>query len=577
MSFDGDLEHLPIVDVIQLLHATGKSGTLTLKSAKGESQLVFLDGFVVSANHVNNSVRIGQVMLDMGLIGKDDLDKALADQQQAGPQRKPIIQTMIEGGMVETEAAYQGLEALIEMTIVEVLTWTRGTFSLDVNKVTVSDDYRYFPEHVKQEIHLNTQSVLMDALRIYDERKRDGTLTAEAMFGAAGARAPETAAPAGAADASPISAADLGLDELDELESRMPRYFSALSQEAPDTPARRLQEELSGIAAADQQELYSFLEGLSQQQAREQVTGVILLTGTKLLRECVAAVCGARFLFATDDPAQLDPIINQALSKERAPLLLLDAGEPGGKGGNPDILPLVQRERERFPGLPIILLASPGDYQLIARAFSAGTSAFLPRASREQRPASFIADTIESSRALASYLERRPAEPAQELMRNFHSRFLSLSEQRDPPEVTFALLQAACSFFRRGVTLVVVRSELIAERALGLSANGAVTSVKLRIAATEPSLYQRALDGEICYGDPDPQLRSTMFEAIGTPASTKVLLLPVKSFGRVIAMIYADFGAETGGNPQLQLLEILALHAGLIIDNVLYRKRCAQK
>ena len=41
MSFDGDLEHLPIVDVIQLLHSTGKSGTLTLKSPKGESQLVF--------------------------------------------------------------------------------------------------------------------------------------------------------------------------------------------------------------------------------------------------------------------------------------------------------------------------------------------------------------------------------------------------------------------------------------------------------------------------------------------------------------------------------------------------------
>ena len=101
--------------------------------------------------------------------------------------------------------------------------------------------------------------------------------------------------------------------------------------------------------------------------------------------------------------------------------------------------------------------------------------------------------------------------------------------------------------------------------------------MKLRVPTSEPSLYQKALEGEIYYGEPDPVVRNTMFGAIGAPAGNKVLLLPVKSFGRVIAVIYADFGAETGGDPQLQLLEILALHAGLLIDNVLYRKRCAQK
>src|SRR6185369_433647 len=152
MSFDGDLEHLPIVDVIQLLHATGKSGTLSLKSLKGESQLVFHSGYIVSANHVNNSVRIGQVLLDMGVISYEELESALHEQQRAGAARKPIVQTMIEAGKLRTEDAYQGLEVLIEMTIVEVLTWTRGTFSLDVDKLFVSDEYRYFPEQLKKEI-----------------------------------------------------------------------------------------------------------------------------------------------------------------------------------------------------------------------------------------------------------------------------------------------------------------------------------------------------------------------------------------------------------------------------------------
>ena len=67
MSFTGDLEHLPIVDVIQLLHATRKSGVLRVTCRKGESQLVFKDGYMVSANHLNNSVRIGKILSDLNV------------------------------------------------------------------------------------------------------------------------------------------------------------------------------------------------------------------------------------------------------------------------------------------------------------------------------------------------------------------------------------------------------------------------------------------------------------------------------------------------------------------------------
>ena len=69
------------------------------------------------------------------------------------------------------------------MTIVEVLTWTEGTFELDVDTSVISDEYRYIPEKLKLELNLNTQNVLMDALRIYDEKKRDGTLMEETFPG----------------------------------------------------------------------------------------------------------------------------------------------------------------------------------------------------------------------------------------------------------------------------------------------------------------------------------------------------------------------------------------------------------
>ena len=66
MAFTGDLEHLPIVDIIQLVHTTRKSGIFSVKGSKGESRIVFSSGYIVGANHINNSVRIGTVLVKIG-------------------------------------------------------------------------------------------------------------------------------------------------------------------------------------------------------------------------------------------------------------------------------------------------------------------------------------------------------------------------------------------------------------------------------------------------------------------------------------------------------------------------------
>lgn len=174
MSLKGELEQFPLVDIIQLLHMTSKTGILFLRCDKGESQLVFHEGFFVSANHLNNSVRIGKVLIDMGAITVDTLNLALAVQEIAGRDRKPLIATMIELGMIDRDTAFNGLEILIEMTIVEVLTWKTGTFSFDHSKDYVSDEYKYFPEKLHMGILLNAQGALMESLRIYDEKVREG-------------------------------------------------------------------------------------------------------------------------------------------------------------------------------------------------------------------------------------------------------------------------------------------------------------------------------------------------------------------------------------------------------------------
>ena len=178
ISFTGNLEHLPIVDVMQLMHQTRKSGILRVKGRKGESQLVFKGGYIVSANHLNNSIRIGKILVDLNIITPEILDKALQVQGNAGAERKPLIITLIDQGLVNEKDAYKGLEHLIEITVVEILTWKKGSFTLEVLP-TSSSDFRFYPGKLISEINVDAQSVLMDALRIFDEKRRDGELTDE--------------------------------------------------------------------------------------------------------------------------------------------------------------------------------------------------------------------------------------------------------------------------------------------------------------------------------------------------------------------------------------------------------------
>ncbi|NIQ96597.1 MAG: DUF4388 domain-containing protein [Desulfuromonadales bacterium] len=242
MSLTGDLEHLPIVDVIQLMNSTRKSGILNVSGRKGESQLVFKDGFIVSASHLNNSVRIGEVLVGRGAITEEALKQALEEQTKAGGGRAPLIVTLLEMGLVEEDQAYKGLQELIEMTIIEILTWKKGGFVLEANLKQAPDDYQYYPNDIKREINIDTQSVLMDALRIFDEKMRDGELSIEDEN----------------EEESEITADDLGLSDLDHLERKIPGVYAGLDDSSashagqggagPDNLVRRLNDVIAGLA-----------------------------------------------------------------------------------------------------------------------------------------------------------------------------------------------------------------------------------------------------------------------------------------------------------------------------------------
>lgn len=250
MAFTGDLEQLPIIDVIQLLNSTRKSGILVVKGRKGKSQLVFKDGYIVSATHLNSSIRIGQVLVEMGFVTQSQVDAAILRQQSTAENRRPLAIMLIETGVLREQDAFKALQRLAEITLVEILTWKRGTFTLDHLRDTVVSDFKYYPEKMNHEVNVNTQSMLMDALRIFDEKMRDGLIEDEPD---------ETEGDASFVD-DLISVDDLGLAEIDHLSARLPQSFATATLFDPVAVQRKKILELQiGLSEPDREKLVTML------------------------------------------------------------------------------------------------------------------------------------------------------------------------------------------------------------------------------------------------------------------------------------------------------------------------------
>lgn len=581
MSFVGDLEHLPIVDVIQLLHATRKSGTLCLKSDKGESQLVFSDGCIVSANHSNNSVRIGQILVQMNAITREELEQTLLEQKSAGNNRAPLIASLIESGKIRKEDAFKGLETLIEMTIVEVLTWTEGTFELDVESCVVSDEYRYIPEKLKLDLHLNTQNVLMDALRIYDEKKRDGTLMTE-TFPAEESIPPPASSPS--VEEQIISIDDLGLDVLDDLEKVIPGFFTPVKVHDPAAIHReKIGAHISRLPADDQEKLLSYLVSQAEKGGGNELHGgshhaLILFSGNDYISHMVVTACkhDGLFTFSTDEEENLDHIINQSIAKELTPVLVIDPPEDISEAAAGEIVGRLARHvMEKFPTAAIFQLVQPQTYDLALCGIRSGVRSVFPKPDLRQRMASFVQDSIAFLETLKQAVRVPQPNGGKVDLTSFKESLEELSGLKELGEITAVLERFTASMFSRVVTLTVRKTELVGER---LQTASETRPLSLSIRSDASTLLQQLLtEGKTYFGPLDDQvLEEAMGTAIPLPASRQVMLLPLRCLGRVLAITYADFGDKPQSAANVELCEILARHAGLVYENSLYRKKFEQ-
>ena len=599
MAFTGDLQNLPIADIIQLVHTTRKSGIFSVRANKGESKLVFRNGYIVGANHINNRVRIGTVLVKTGAITLEDLKQALVAKRNTYKKNVPLITTLIQMGKLKQEDALRGLKKLIEMTIVELMNWTKGTFTFDTDAVVVSSKG-------EQDLEVDAQMVLMNALRILDEQERDRAAGKEvpSLDALYADLLPEENAdePKGETkgeikeeikeERSSVTVDDLGLADLDRLERKIPQPVAEMETFDPaEIYRQKIRELLPGFSFEEQETVVSFLRKSVGRKAapdaalQQASKAVVIFSGETLISHSVMSLCNDEgvLAFATDDEKELDRMVSQCLLSARIPVVVFDdPARPEGGLSRERITGLRKQMSGKYSTVPVIQFASPQDSDFILQSYHEGVRAVFPIPSKEGRRETYIQDTITFLDAFKSYVMsfQYGHDDADIYGKKLKDGITSLRGIANPSDAALVVLIAVSEMFERAITFIVRASELTGERAIGIRSEksmGPTPADRLKIQLATPSVFRDVIEkGRVYFGENGDETLRTFFQEIGKPISPAIVLLPLMSDQKVVAMIYGDFGQKEASSVRLDMLEILSLQAGIALEYAVFRRQVAK-
>jgi Domain of unknown function (DUF4388) len=129
MSVSGSIEHGELQTALSLVSRGRETGALVVFSAYATASIGFQDGEVVWANSTATP-KLGEILVEKGLVKRDKLDAALWVQRQDKVWR-PLGRVLVDVKVLAQPVAELAIEAQIVQVLEEVLRWERGTFRFE--------------------------------------------------------------------------------------------------------------------------------------------------------------------------------------------------------------------------------------------------------------------------------------------------------------------------------------------------------------------------------------------------------------------------------------------------------------
>ena len=156
----GDVSVISIAEVLQLLDLQRQTGALNVFTGETEITLYIRNGRVdfASQRGLRHEFLIGRYLVEDGAIGKDKLKQAI--DQRSGPKRL-LGETLVQAGLVSTEAVRKSLVRQTSELVYEVVRWKSGRFVFNVGQENLAAS--------KAALAMETSTLVMEGFRRVDE------------------------------------------------------------------------------------------------------------------------------------------------------------------------------------------------------------------------------------------------------------------------------------------------------------------------------------------------------------------------------------------------------------------------
>lgn len=290
------------------------------------------------------------------------------------------------------------------------------------------------------------------------------------------------------------------------------------------------------------------------------------------------------------------------LDKKRPFIALVDLLMPTSDGkGYTGGLEILDESRKLFPPVKVILLSDLVDPRMDDIAISKGALCVVrkPEIARLQLGqiesaveefANDLSKTIDElfppqEEELSTFFRDLGAEPTPMGLRVRDQLSLlkgllgELANPKESSEISLLVLRLAAEYFERAILLLVKKTEMVGLGGFGITGDNEPMSHKvarLRVPTGVDASWKRIIEEKITIItmiSDATELDHGFCQAIGTHTPAEFVQIPMVSRGRVIAMLYADNALSQEPLPDLSAIEIFMTQAGLAMERALLERQ----
>jgi CheY-like chemotaxis protein len=519
VSLNGNLEDIPLLDILQIIAFSQKTGYLTVQASGGEAALVFRDGLVVSATTPDS-------------LPEDPRVAQLSEEKRAALIRQRV------------EVALEQLIRLREGAFSFHLTAEppAAVGSHDISSLTLSEG-------------IKPEELLLELARSMDEDRRDSVALVESGF------------------AEPLGESGEAVStEAETVETALPEERHPGFDSAPETVTDPL--------ASEHHRIVLLLE--DEDDLRESLAQRLIDSDYQVVEagQPSAAVKKAKGLGDVGLPFTLVADRGMPTSDGSSFNGGLEVVERLQKAGlHPPVLLMTDRmtrtlyARAKRVGVsrwvfkPVLSRLDPAQFDADLRVFGDRLLEILPKleevaeAAPPARPSPFVplprnVESWDEVTTLRRWLDE-------------------LSHPQDAHQVSLLVMKAARDFFERGVLFVVKDGELRGLGGFGPDGDEVgLTARDLALPLAPPSVFEQVVADSRPYQGPLSKADwSRLGATLGRARSEVVALLPLVAQRETIAVLLGDNPTTGAAFRRLETLEVFISQAGVALENASFRRR----